>query len=146
MKVLQTLLMFTKSLTKMELKKKNFNSFLQVMQTCITSSFPAQSNNFLHKDELCESLRNFLKREEEPQWWRALGDEVQQQVHSHTISPVERQEQLPASSWRCPAGNCKLTCEMGTIYFTAGLIPHSAYTGVFISLAVSGNVKACKTY
>jgi len=28
------------------------------MQTCITSSFPAQSENFLHKDELHESLRH----------------------------------------------------------------------------------------
>ena len=70
---------------------------------------------------------------------------MQQEVHSHTISPIERQEQVPARSWTCPAVNCKVTCEMVTIYFTAGIIPHSAHVGVFIFPAVSGNMKACKS-
>lgn len=37
--------------------------------------------------------------------------------------------------------NYKPPLEMGTIYTTADLIPHSAYSGAFISAAISGNIK-----
>lgn len=66
---------------------------------------------------------------------------VQPQFHRHIINPIERWEQVPARSWRCPDVNYKPFWVMGTIYTTAGLIPHSAHSGAFIFAAVSGNIE-----
>lgn len=142
----QTFLMFTKSLTKMELKKNAYHSLV----TC-KHVLPV---HFQHRAKIFCARMNFMKAEAFLQHkkelqrvlrWRVLRDKVQQQVHSHTISPIEWKKQVPARSWRYPAVNCKLTCEMGTIYFTAGLVPHSAHNGVFICPTVSGNRKACES-